>query len=316
VAWLDRLEAEHDNLGAVMSWFLDQDQPGSAHRLGAATWRFWWLRGHAEEFAHYGQAIVANGEKLSAGQLGYTQNGLGLMLIASGDRARAQVLFEQALALFRRLGDKLGIAITTGSLGHLTALRREYAQARKLLTESLALHQELGNSVSVALVYNFLGQIPLSQGDNDAATRLFSQGVDAARRVPDRFPLLISLYDLALSSLAQGDLAGAAGLLREGLSVASDAGDEACVGYYLRRLAAVARQREDPERAVSLLAAADALLQAVGTGWLLAYVAAAPSDDDALPELRSRMGETTFQQAWARGTAMGRQQAVAHALQD
>jgi tetratricopeptide (TPR) repeat protein len=246
VAWLDRLEVEHDNLGAVMSWFLDQDQPGSAHRLGAATWRFWWLRGHAEEFGHYGQAIVANGEKLSAGQLGYTQNGLGLMLIASGDRARAQVLFEQALALFRRLGDKLGIAITTGSLGHLTALRREYAQARKLLTESLALHQEFGNSVSVALVYNFLGQIPLGQGDYDDAARLFSQGVDAARRVPDRFPLLISLYDLALSSQAQGDLAGAAGLLREGLWVASDAGDEACVGYYLRRLAAVARQQEDP----------------------------------------------------------------------
>jgi predicted ATPase len=314
VAWLDRLEAEHDNLGAAMSWYLDQDQPERAQQLGAATWRFWWLRGHAEELARYGQAIVANGDKLPPDQLGYAQNGLGLMLIASGDRARAQVLFEQALALFRRREDKLGIAITTGSLGHLTALRREYDQARKLLTESLALHQELGNSVSVALAYNFLGQIPLSQGDYDAAARLLSQGLDAARRVPDRFPLLISLYDLALSSQARGDLAGAAGLLREGLSVASDAGDESSVGYYLQRLAAVARQREDPERAVRLLAAADALLQAAGTGWLQAYVAAAPSGDDPLPALRSQMGEAAFQQAWARGAAMGLRDAVAYAL--
>src|SRR4029077_13994844 len=177
VTWLDRLEAEHDNLGAAMSWFLDQDQPGPAHQLGAATWRFWWPAGHWEEFARYGRAIVANGEQLPPGQVGYAQNGLGLMLIASGDPAGAQELFEQALALFRRLGDKLGIAISAGSLGHLTALRREYAEASKLLTESLALHQELGNKVSVALLYNFLGQIPLSQGDNDAAARLLRQGL-------------------------------------------------------------------------------------------------------------------------------------------
>ena len=99
VAWLDRLEVEHDNLGAAMSWFLDQDQPALAHQLGAVTWRFWWFRGHAEEFAGDGEAIVANAEKLPPGQLSYAQNGLGLMLIASGDPERAQVLFEQALAL-------------------------------------------------------------------------------------------------------------------------------------------------------------------------------------------------------------------------
>ena len=316
VAWLDRLEAEHDNLGAAISWFLDQDQPGPALQLGAMTWQYWWLRGHTEESARYGEVIVASGEKLPPGQLGYAQIGLGVLLILSGDKARAQVLFEQALALFRRLGDKRGIAIATGYLGHLAALRGDYGKARKLLTESLASPQELGDDVSIALMYNFLGQIPLRQGDNDAAARLFSQGLDAARRVPDRFPLLISLYDLALSSQAREDLAGAAGFLREGLSVASDAGDESSVGYYLQRLAALARQREDPGRAVRLLAAADALLQAAGTGWLLAYAATAPSDDDALPGLRSRMGDATFQQAWAQGAAMGRQRAVEYALQE
>jgi predicted ATPase len=316
VAWLDRLEAEHDNLGATMSWFLDHDQTELAHQLGALTWRFWWFRGHAEELARYGEAIVANGEKLPPGQLGYAQNGLGLMLIASGNPGRAQALFEEALALFRPAGDKLGIAITAGSLGHLTASCGDYDRAGQLLAESLALHQELGNNVSVALVYNFLGQIPLSQGDPDAADRLFRQGLDAAHRVPDRFPLLISLYDLALSSQAREDLADAAGFLREGLSVASDAGDNSCVGYYLQRLAALARQRGDPGRAARLLAAADALLQAAGTGWLRAYVPAVPADGEALPGLRGQMGDDAFQRAWAEGAAMGRQRAVEYALHD
>jgi hypothetical protein len=165
-------------------------------------------------------------------------------------------------------------------------------------------------------MYNFLGQVRLTGGDNDAAARLFSQGLDAARRVPDRFPLLISLYDLARSSQAREDPAGAAGFLREGLSVASDAGDESSVGYSLQRLASLASQRDDPDRAVRLLAAADALLQAAGTGWLLAYAATAPSDDDTLPGLRSRMEDATFQQAWDQGAAMGRQRAVEYALQE
>jgi predicted ATPase len=316
VAWLDRLEAEHDNLGAAISWLLDQDQLGPAFQLGAMTWQYWWLRGHTEENARYGEVIVANGEKLPPHQLGYAQIGLGVLLILSGDKARAQLLFEQALALFRRLGDKRSVAIVTGYLGHLAALRGDYEKAGKLLTESLASPQELGDDVSIALMYNFLGQVRLSGGDNDAAARLLSQGLDAARRVPDRFPLLVSLYDLARSSQAREDLAGAAGLLREGLSVANAAGDESSVGYYLQRLASVARQRDDPGRAVRLLAAADALLQAAGTGWLLAYAATAPSDDDTLPGLRSQMGNATFQQAWAQGAAMGRQRAVEYALQE
>jgi hypothetical protein len=52
--WLARLETEHDNLAAAMSWFIDQDQLEKAQRLGGATWQFWWLRGHAEELAAYG----------------------------------------------------------------------------------------------------------------------------------------------------------------------------------------------------------------------------------------------------------------------
>jgi hypothetical protein len=83
------------------------------------TWQYWWLCGHTEENARYGEVIVASGEKLPPGQLGFAQIGLGVLRILSGGKARAQVLFEQAPALFRRLGDKRGIAIATGYLGHL-----------------------------------------------------------------------------------------------------------------------------------------------------------------------------------------------------
>jgi predicted ATPase len=311
VAWLDRLETEHGNLGAAMRWFLDQSHPGLTDRMGALTWRFWWFRGHAEEFARYAEMTIAMADQMPSDEGGWAHVGLGFMLIASGDQARARALFEQGRALFRRVGDRNGIAITSAALGHLAALRHEYAQAEELLEKGLAQVQDLDVNEYVGAIYNFLGQIPFTQGDNHAAARLFTQGLNAARRGPDRMPLLISLYDLALTHQASEDLDGAARLLREGLSVASDIGDDSSVGYYLQRLASLARS---PARAVRLLAAADALLQAAGTGWLQAYVPAAPPEDRSLPALRQQMGEAAFQQAWARGAAMGRQRAVAYAL--
>jgi predicted ATPase len=314
VAWLDRLEAEHHNLGAAMTWYLGQRQPGPAHQMGGQTWRYWWFRGHGEELARYGQMIIDQGDRLSPAELGYAQAGNAYMLMTTGNRARARELLERGLALFRGLGDKFGIAITATALGRLAVLRHDYARGQELLRESLTLQQEQGNQALVALIDNSLGQIPREQGDNAAAARLFAQGLDAARQVPDRFPLLVLLYNVAVTSQAEDDLEGAARTLREGLAVASDFGDESCVGYYLQRLATVAERQEDPGRAVCLLAAAHALIQAVGTGWLRAYAPAAAPDDDSLSQLRGRVGEQEFERAWARGAGLGRQRAVAYAL--
>jgi len=59
LAWLDRLETEHDNLWAAMSWLVDHRPLEQAVHLLLVTWRFWWLRGHAAELARLGDDIVA-----------------------------------------------------------------------------------------------------------------------------------------------------------------------------------------------------------------------------------------------------------------
>ena len=44
--WLGRLETEHDNLLATMSWLVDQGHIDQATHLFLMSWRFWWVRGH------------------------------------------------------------------------------------------------------------------------------------------------------------------------------------------------------------------------------------------------------------------------------
>src|SRR6478609_5365021 len=312
LAWLDRLETEHGNLGAAMSWLVEQDQLEAAIQLSWATWRFWWLRGHPEELASYVD-ILAKSEHLPPRQRALALSGTGFGLFASGNQATAQPLLEQSLPLYRQAGDMLGAATTAAMLGHLLALQHQDARAGELLEQTLAPLREAGNDrlagperlqhlLDVALVCNFLGQIRLSQADHDRAAQLFTEALNAARSAQDRFTILVSLYDLALSSQARGDLTGAAERLQEGVSQSAEARDEPSVAYYLEALAAVAIRQDNLEHAVHLLAAAGALLQAKGSGWLHALVPRAAHDDALLAALRARMGDAAFEQAWTRGT--------------
>jgi predicted ATPase len=323
LAWLDRLETEHDDLLAAMSWLVDHGPLERAVHLSWVTWKFWWLRGHTAELAHLGDDVVAKSERLLPRQRAIARSFAGFILIANGDQAKADTLLGQNLPLYRQLSGKPGVVVRETALavlGYLAARRRDYPRATDLLGQSQALLREvdaddlsgydrLQHMLTVALVDNFLGQVRLSQGDNDAAAQLFTDGLTVARRAQDRIALLVSLYDLALSSQAQGDLAGAAGHLKEGLALAAEAGDETSAAYYLEGLAAVAGQQDNLQRAVRLLAAARSLLEATGSGWLHAYVTRVPHDEAVLAALRSRMGEAAFKEAQAWGTSTGSRRA-------
>ena len=331
LAWLDRLETEHDNLWAAMSWLVDHGPLEQAVHLSLVTTRFWWLRGHAAEYARLGDDFVAGSEDMPPSQHALALTQAGFIVIGNGDPARGQQLLEQTLPLYRQDNEKLAVSVTVNALvlvvlGRLAALRRDYPGASNLLDQGQALLRELRDDdltgydrlvhqATFALVDNVLGQVRLSQGDNDAAAQLFTDGLAVARRAQDWLPLLTSLYDLALARQAQGDLAGAAGHLQEGLALAAEAGDETSAAYYLEVLAAVAGQQDNPQRAVRLFAAAHSILDARGRGWLHAFVPRVPHDDAALATLRSRIGDAAFEEAQTWGGSAGSKRAVEFALE-
>jgi len=331
LAWLDRLETEHDNLFAAMSWLAAHGPLEHAVYLYAATARFWWLRGHVPEYARLGDDLVAGSKDMPPHQQAMALIQAGAAFAANGDLARGRQLAEQSLALYKQDNERPALSVTMNAqvlaaLGHLAGLRHDYAGAGKLLDEGRALLREFRDDdlagydrlqyrLAWVLVDNFLGQIRLSQSDSDAATRLFADGLAVARRVQDWLSLLISLYDLALATQVQGDLAGAAGHLKEGLALAAEARDETSAAYYLEVLAAVAGQQDDPQRAVRLFAAARSILDASGSGWLHAFVPRVPPDDAVLAALRSQMGDAAFEEAQAWGRSAGSKRAVEYALQ-
>jgi hypothetical protein len=171
-----------------------------------------------------------------------------------------------------------------------------------------------------------VGRILPSQNDAAGAANLFEAGLKGARRLSDRYCELLSLYDLSLSTEAQGDLVGAADHLEAGvlLSLRLDEGlswsartpsaRQAGAAYFIDRLAVVVGLQQDFERAVRLHAAARGLLQTSEGGWLQVNPLFVAPNDDVLAGLRSRLGESTFDQAWDQGAAITPRTVASYAL--
>ena len=328
LAWLNRLEIRRDNLSAALSWLVGQDQPGMALDLLWATWRFWWLHGHAEELARHMDRILAHSDGLPSHQRALALSGAGFVRFVGGDQARSLRLLKRSLPLYRQSGDRLGMGLTAAALGHLLAssahesayasdlLEQTLTQLREMAGEPLTGPERLQYLLDVALASNFLGQIELGRGNHRRAADLFTEGLSAAHSAADRFTILISLYDLALSHQAGNEMDDAADLLRQGLTLAAEAGDEPSLAYYLEALADLTARQDNPERAIGLLAAAGALLEAKGSGWLHAYVPRARHGQNALAALRACTTGTAFRQARAYGRSLTAVGAVRHALQE
>ncbi|MGH8927089.1 MAG: adenylate/guanylate cyclase domain-containing protein, partial [Acidimicrobiia bacterium] len=57
--WLDRTEADHDNLRAALSWAIEAGEATVAQRLTGAMWRFWQMRGYLREGRQRAEAALA-----------------------------------------------------------------------------------------------------------------------------------------------------------------------------------------------------------------------------------------------------------------
>ena len=64
--WLERLDVEHDNMRAVLTWRLEAGETELGLRLAGALWRFWYARGHYHEGRRWLEETLARDGGASA----------------------------------------------------------------------------------------------------------------------------------------------------------------------------------------------------------------------------------------------------------
>ncbi len=348
--WLDRLETEHDNLRAALSWALEREID-LGPRMAGALCRFWHTRGYLSEGRRYLEEAVAKTEVVPATVRAKALDGLGWIAEPQGDYEQARVAYEESLELYRSSNDRRGVANTLGDLGSLALDRGDYEQATALLEESLTLHRESGSKEEVVGVLNDLGVLTSAKGDRAQSISFFSEALALSRGTGNVRRNATSLGNLGITMLVHGDPEQATVLLEESLNLFQDIGDSSNIAIGLMYSALAALPRGDHERVKALSEESLKLLQkgedkqhiadcleimAGGAGaqgqaqraarlWGAAEalreeigVPLQPEDrkllDPYLATAHSSLGEVAWQATLAEGRAMMPEQAIEYAL--
>jgi len=276
--WLERLEREHDNLRAVITWSLETAEDAAQRqvallRLGVALVEFWHVHGYYSEGRNVLESALAGSEGVAAPLRAKALSAAAMLVTLQGDAERAMILVEESLALSRALGDTPGIALAFYLLGHAAWLQGDLARAGALLEESSELYKAMDDRDSVAFTLYNLANLARYQGGYAKARVLLEESLALFReRANKRGMALALLLDAELRFVAHRDPSLIRPLLAESQALFKEIGDKDGLALHSYVSGQVALSQGDTSTARSLLEESLALYRDLGDRQRMAQV--------------------------------------------
>jgi predicted ATPase/DNA-binding SARP family transcriptional activator/class 3 adenylate cyclase len=281
--WMDRLEAEHDNVRAALGRSVENEEAAAALRLAGALTRFWDIRRHisegrawlarvlslagtSEHDALRAKALFRAGvfaqrqddnpaaqafwaESLAIRRQLGDRRGIAEVINASVNLVPVQenpatwALLEESLAICRELEDRRGIARALWGMGSVAAQRGDCAPARAWYEEALALYRGINDRIQEAATLRDLGHVADLEGEDAAARAFYEQSLTIYRELEDPWGTSHTLFLLGKVAFCQGDSATAQAAWEETLAL--DRAKMGCGGYVCYSLGWLAAERGD-----------------------------------------------------------------------
>jgi predicted ATPase/DNA-binding CsgD family transcriptional regulator len=268
-AWLDRLEAEHGNLRAILGAALEHGEVEAGLELGGRLWRFWWMRGYLTEGRQRLDALIAAhgaGQASSEARTmvrGQALLGAGLLALWQGSYAAARTALQEGLAIGWETGDRRCTAYALAFLGRVARDQGDETTARSLGEQGVALFRQVDEPWGLAVALHFLG-LALVRADAGAARPFFEESAALFRGLGNGWDLAMPIRGLGLVAYREGDTAAARALLEEGIARFCARGDEWSQAMLTHDLAYVAQAERDPAGAAALFEVSLTIFQKLG----------------------------------------------------
>ena len=264
--WLDRMETEHDNLRAALSWSLetraaDGERAETGLRLVLALAQFWYRHGHILEGRRWLERAIDLAPDDAGAPLARLAHWAGVLLDEQGDPAAGLRLFERSLAIWRELGDREEQARELNSLGITHRCLGHLDTARCLLEESAAIAREIGSDRRLATALTNLGQAECEAGNLDRAARVLREALALDQKQGDAWAAVIDQQSLAVVSLRAGRALEASDMVSATFGYLAGSGDIGILISAFELSACIAAELGDGVRAARLTGAAEAARQ-------------------------------------------------------
>jgi len=238
--WLDRLEAEHNNLRAALEWSIGH--PGAGEyglRLASAVWQFWYMRTYITEGRRWLERVLADGDGEAVALRAEALNAAGCLALLQSDEAQAEMLLEDSLRHARRAGDRAAEARALTNLGSIMQLRGDYEGSLPRYEESLPIfrdRQEMPNAASA--LYN-IGIARLHLGNDEEAQLFLQESLQLFRSTGYKLGMAKALTNLVSIMRRRGDLARARMSIEESMGYLVESGDRSFKAEVLLEMGAI-----------------------------------------------------------------------------
>jgi predicted ATPase/transcriptional regulator with XRE-family HTH domain len=317
VEWLERLDAEQDNMRAALRWAIDQQEPDFAGQLlGSLQW-YWLRRGRHREARAWSSEVLAliDQAQPEPAVRATALRAAGWLAFQRGDHQTARPLLEEAVRLSRTAGDirTLGLALTGLGVAGSWSGDQDHGRVSAVLTDALGIWRAAGWLVGQHMALVNLGLTAYLAGNLEDAEAHQRTALAIAEQIRAPYRLGTSQMFVAQLELARGNTQAAARLLRQALREFQRISDPLMTATCLFGLALAAGTEGHHVRAANLLGAAAARFDASGTRLLPAL----DREHQALVSaVSTALGEDRFRAERQHGAALAPAEALELALSD
>ena len=192
---------------------------------------------------------------------------------AKGDFTKAIDIHEKACVLLKENGTRWSYGITMYGFGHLAMSQKNFELAREKFHIALQTMQELGSSRNVSMIKSDLAHVLRYEGKYSQAMTSYHETIREWQRM----------------------------------------GHRSAIAHQLECIAFVAKAQEQPEKALRLLGAAEALRQRIEIDMTILERA---EYEKEIADLKAKMGEKEFTSLWSDGRSMTMDTAIELALKE